>query len=170
MSNHARNQWTPNQPETSNWTNNATGASFSTDAYKVGTSNVQGTRINTDKRLYFGNQDQFSIRFSSITDLFKIDYTDPQGNVTNVLNIDGKGKLSIQSLEIASNNIDLGTATYEYEVISADGIKLEEVPSTIFGYPTQTPIAGSMVYTQNSTSTTKSFFYIAIEDNPGGPA
>tara|TARA_Y100000310_G_scaffold73897_1_gene70035 strand:- start:2288 stop:2788 length:501 start_codon:yes stop_codon:yes gene_type:complete len=166
MSHH----WTPNQPEDSTWTNNATGSSFTTSAYKVGSSTVQGTRINTNKKLFFGTQEEFSIRFSSITNLLKIDYTDPHGNVKNVFSLDNQGVLTVPFLSVADENFDMGTATYEYEVVQADGILMNEAVADVHGNPTQLPQAGSMVYTRNNTALGKSYFWLALHDTPGGPA
>jgi len=160
MSHH---EWNTNIPSDSNWTNNATESTLNVSAYKVGSSNVQGTKLNNDKRLYFGTNSQFSMRYSSITEELKFDYTDPSdGETRTAISIGNNGDVTISNLTT--------TTQYDYEVITADGIILNEVSSGLWtGTPDIFAQEGKMVYTVTEGMNYKSHIWIALEDNPPAP-
>ena len=73
--------WNINQPQNTSWINNSTGSSVGATALKVGTSDVQGIRINDNKKLFFGNDNDFNMRFDTLSAKFALTYTNPATGV-----------------------------------------------------------------------------------------
>ena len=160
MSNH---EWNTNTPSDSSWTNNATESTLNVSAYKVGSSNVQGTKLNNDKRLYFGTNSQFSMRYNSATEELKFAYTDPSVRDTRTaMTIKSNGDVTISNL--------ITTTQYEYEVINADGILFNEVDNFWWsGEPDMLATQGKMVYTRQTGALYRSSIWVALLDNPPAP-
>lgn len=136
--------WTVNQPGNSSWTNNSTDATIGVTSYKVGSSSVQGYRINDEKKLFFGNDSDFYLRFSPSKNIFTITNANPiTGAVTNIL------------------EYNTSTDTTKIRNLTLDAMILEEVLSNGLGIPTENATSGKVVYTTTSANVGK--FYIGID-------
>ena len=125
--------WEINQPATSSWTENATGSIIGVTSYAVGTSQIQGYKINDGKSIYFGTNSDFSIYYSNASDSLKFDYTNPVTAVaTNVLTLDNTGVLSFSN-------------------VTMDDLVLTKSTSDSVGVPDTTAADGKVVYTEDSS-------------------
>ena len=140
--------WNINQPQNTSWINNSTGSSVGATALKVGTSDVQGIRINDNKKLFFGNDNDFNMRFDTSNAKFALTYTNP---VTGV------------NTEILSYNHFSDTT--KIRNLELTNIVLDESSANNQGIPSATPIEGAIVYTEDANNIGK--FYIGLGDSMG---
>ena len=138
--------WNINQPGSSNWTNNATDSSVGVTALKVGSSDIQGYRVNDNKKMFFGTDSDFSLRYAPTFYSFKLDYIS-DGITTSIFEYNHKtDKTTIRNLELQN-------------------LVVKKVDANTQGFPSITASDGKIVYTEDSNL--KGKFYLGLGDGQG---
>ena len=133
--------WTKNQPGDSSWVNNATTSEMGATAFKVGSSDVKGFRLNDNKCFYFGKDSDICMQFVSDLDMWKVSHHNPSnGAITTILSWEEGEGLTIDSPTIT------GTFTM-------GGLDLSQSASDSNGVPSETAVEGKIVYTEKTGST-----------------
>ena len=149
--------WNINQPPTGTWTKNATGATVNTTINKVGTSSLDGFRLQDNKKLFFGTDNDIQMFYRSNDNGFVIIHKNPSTNIeTVIMKWTPDGGFLIHDPTI-TGTFTMGSIDLELYTGNADAS----------GRPTDSPVTeGKIVMTEMSSG--DQHIYIGLDDGIGG--